>query len=57
MTRLEWLEKRHREIDEKVTQLEAEREHTRSQEHKNLLVDLKKQRLAVKEEIAQLNLI
>ncbi len=54
MTRIEWLTKRHRELDAQVVQLEAEREHNRSAEHKALLVDLKKQRLAVKTELAEL---
>jgi len=54
MTRIEWLSKRHRELDVQVTELEQEREHIRSAEHKALLVDLKKQRLAVKTEMAEL---
>ncbi len=54
MTRIEWLTKRHRELDAQVDQLEAEREHNRSAEHKALLVDVKKQRLAVKTEMEEL---
>lgn len=54
MTRIEWLAKRHRELDAQVAQLEAEREHNRSAEHKALLQDLKKQRLAAKTEMAEL---
>ncbi len=54
MTRIEWLTKRHREIDAQVAQIEQEREHNRTAEHKALLVDLKKQRLAVKTEMAEL---
>lgn len=54
MTRIEWLNKRHRELDAQVVQLEAEREHNRSAEHKALLVAVKKQRLAVKTEMEEL---
>jgi uncharacterized protein YdcH (DUF465 family) len=54
MTRIEWLNKKHRELDDQVTRLEAEREHNRSAEHKALLVDVKKQRLAIKTEMAEL---
>jgi len=57
MTRIEWLTKRHRELDAQVVQLEAEREHNRTAEHKALLVDLKKQRLAAKTEIEELKAI
>lgn len=51
MTRLQWLRKRHRELDAQVEELEQQRESIRSAEHKATLVDLKKQRLAVKTEI------
>jgi uncharacterized protein YdcH (DUF465 family) len=51
MTRLEWLAKRHRELDEQVTEIEQERNFIRSAEHKALLLDLKKQRLAVRTEL------
>jgi uncharacterized protein YdcH (DUF465 family) len=51
MTRLEWLARRHRELDEQVSELERERERIRSAEHKALLVNLKKQRLAVRTEL------
>jgi uncharacterized protein YdcH (DUF465 family) len=54
MTRSEWLTKRHRELDAQVEQLEVERKHNRSAEHKALLVDLKKQRLALKTELTEL---
>ena len=57
MTRIEWLTKRHRELDAQVVQLEAEREYNRTAEHKALLVDLKKQRLAAKTEIEELKAI
>lgn len=54
MTRKEWLQNKHRELDQHVTQLEQERVWNRSAEHKALLVDIKKQRLAVKTEILEL---
>lgn len=53
MTRLEWLQKRHRELDAQVSELEAQRTTIRNTEHKAMLVDLKKQRLAVKTEILE----
>lgn len=54
MTRKEWLSKKHRELDYQVSQLEAERSLNRDVVHKSLLVDLKKQRLAVRTEILSL---
>jgi uncharacterized protein YdcH (DUF465 family) len=54
MTRKQWLIKKHRELDEQVTSLEQERTTNRGSEHKALLVDLKKQRLAVKTELLEL---
>jgi uncharacterized protein YdcH (DUF465 family) len=54
MTRLEWLKKRHKELDYQVSELEQQREVIRSAEHKAMLVDLKKQRLAVKTEMLEL---
>jgi uncharacterized protein YdcH (DUF465 family) len=54
MTRKEWLSKKHRELDYQVSQLEAERNLNRDVVHKSLLVDLKKQRLAVRTEILSL---
>jgi uncharacterized protein YdcH (DUF465 family) len=54
MTRKEWLSKKHRELDYQVSQLEAERNLNRDVVHKALLVDLKKQRLAVRTEILSL---
>lgn len=54
MTRKQWLEKRHKELDVLSHQLESEREHERSAEHKALLVATKKQRLAVKTELEKL---
>ncbi len=54
MTRKEWLIKRHRELDAQVTQLEYERLTNRSAEHKALLTYLKKQRLALKTELLDL---
>ena len=55
MTRLEWLKKRHKELDYQVSELEQQREVIRSAEHKAMLVDLKKQRLAVKTEMLELS--
>jgi uncharacterized protein YdcH (DUF465 family) len=54
MTRLGWLQKRHAELDSQVQELELEREFNRTTEHKALLLDLKKQRLKVKDEILEL---
>jgi uncharacterized protein YdcH (DUF465 family) len=51
MTRLDWLRKKHAELDSLIQQLEQERSTNRSVEHKALLQDLKKQRLAVKTEL------
>lgn len=51
MTRAEWLLKKHSELDLQIQQLELERKHIRSTEHKALLVDLKKQKLAIKTEL------
>lgn len=53
MTRLEWLKKRHRELDEQVNELENQRNFIRSAEHKAMLVDLKKQRLSIKTEMLE----
>lgn len=57
MTRLEWLTKKHKELDTRVTALEAERDKHRSFEHKALLTDLKKQRLQVKAELTSLQTV
>lgn len=54
MTRVEWLKKEHRRIDEHIEELEKERETIRSAEHKALLSDLKKQRLRLKTELLEL---
>ena len=50
MKRLDWLDSKHKELSAQILELEKEREVNRSAEHKALLVDLKKQRLLVKEE-------
>lgn len=50
MTRLEWLKKRHADLKAQIDVLEKQRETDRSPEHKAMLQDLKKQKLAVKEE-------
>lgn len=54
MTRIEWLTKKHHELEAQVESLEHEREHNRDFDHKTLLQDLKKQKLAVKTELNQL---
>lgn len=51
MTRIEWLKKKHNEIDATVQTLEAQRNKIRSAEHKAVLQDLKKQKLAIKTEL------
>lgn len=51
MTRQDWLKKKHRELDDTITALEAQRDIIRSPEHKATLQDLKKQRLAIKTEL------
>ena len=51
MTRSEWLTKQHLVISARIDELEAERKTNRSAEHKALLVELKKQRLRLKEEL------
>jgi uncharacterized protein YdcH (DUF465 family) len=51
MTRNDWLIKKHRELDAQITELENQRERIRTAEHKAVLVDLKKQRLALKQEL------
>jgi hypothetical protein len=54
MTRVEWLVKKHSELDLLVTQLESERLHNRSSEHKALLQLKKKEKLATKTELNRL---
>lgn len=54
MTRLEWVTKKHRELDARIEALEAERTTIRSAEHKALLSDLKKQKLQLKTELHSL---
>lgn len=51
MTRIEWLQKKHSEIDATVQALENQRNKIRSAEHKAALQDLKKQKLAIKTEL------
>lgn len=53
MTRLEWLKNKHKELDNEIDELEAQREHDRSTEFWALLKDLKKQRLAIKTEMLE----
>jgi CRISPR/Cas system-associated protein Csm6 len=54
MTRVEWLTKKHAEASIIVEQLEAERLHNRSAEHKALLQLLKKEKLRYKSELNSL---
>lgn len=51
MTRVEWLKKKHTEIDTSVKALESQRDKIRNAEHKAALQDLKKQKLAIKTEL------
>lgn len=51
MTRAEWLKKKHMQLDSQIQMLEKEREINRETYHKSLLVELKKQKLAVKTEL------
>jgi uncharacterized protein YdcH (DUF465 family) len=51
MTRIDWLKKKHSEIDANVQALEHQRSKIRSPEHKAVLQDLKKQKLAIKTEL------
>jgi uncharacterized protein YdcH (DUF465 family) len=51
MTRVEWLTKKHSELEAIVAQLEAERLHNRSADHKALLQFKKKEKLNVKSEL------
>ena len=55
MDSLERLKKKHRELDEAVGHLEDMRNYDRTPEGKLHLTDLKKQRLALKEQIHQLS--
>jgi len=54
MTRAEWLQKKHKELEAVVAQLENERSTNRSSEHKALLQLKKKEKLAVKTELNEL---
>lgn len=51
MNRIDWLKKKHAEIDKIVQDLEDQRITIRSMEHKAVLQDLKKQKLAIKTEL------
>lgn len=57
MTRLDWLKRKHSELNSLVTQLEHERLTNRSPEHKALLVLKKKEKLTIKTEIEELERI
>lgn len=52
MTRVEWLKNKHTEIDKTIQDLENQRNVIRSAEHKAVLQDWKKQKLAIKTELA-----
>lgn len=54
MTRVEWLKKKHSEVDKTIQELEDQRKVIRSAEHKATLVDLKKMKLAIKTELEML---
>lgn len=51
MTRQDWLKNQHSKLHKQVEDLETEREHTRSAEHKALLQYLKKEKLRIKTEL------
>jgi hypothetical protein len=51
MTRIEWLRKKHSELESIVDQLEQERLTNRSADHKALLQLKKKEKLNIKTEI------
>lgn len=57
MTRLEWLNKQHKSLDEQVSELEKQRSNVRDYNHKALLTSLKKQRLAIKTELESISKI
>lgn len=48
---LESLEQKHKDIDNRITQLEKTREHDRSSETKSKLMELKKYKLLLKDQI------
>ena len=54
MTRIDWLKKKHSELEVSVVALENQRIKIRSAEHKATLQDLKKQKLAIKTELEML---
>ena len=54
MDRATWLRKKATELDSLISTIEDQRSHERSFEHKATLVDLKKQRLAIKTELEEL---
>jgi len=56
MTRIEWLKSKHTELDNRINILEQERNITRDFNHKALVIDLKKQKLAIKTEILSLEI-
>ena len=56
MTRIEWLKSKHTELDNRINILEQERYITRDFDHKTLVIDLKKQKLAIKTEILSLEI-
>lgn len=48
------LEEHHKWYDNKINEIEQEREHDRSFSHKSLLIKLKKTKLAIKDQINNL---
>lgn len=55
MNRTDWLKKQHEKLAAQVEELEQEREHNRSFDHKTLLTALKKQKLAIASELNSLS--
>jgi len=51
MTRSEWLNNKHRELDNTITTLENQRDVLWSDRHRATLQDLKKQKLVIKTEL------
>lgn len=54
MTRVDWLKIQHAKLEREIAQLETERNHIRSYDHKSLLTMKKKEKLAVKTELTEL---
>lgn len=51
MSRILGLTKRHKNLSEKINELEKERSWNRTFEHKSKLIELKKEKLKIKEKL------